>query len=88
MESPKKPFLYHLHRTGKDNQDLLFKRIWDDRLIQRGSWGMHLDIDDPSPAKVLIFVEVGTKEDVIIHEINEAQTYFREQIEPLFPEGE
>ena len=45
-------------------------------------WGMHMDIEDPNPECVLIFVHGGTPGESDTHEINKVQTYFREQIEP------
>lgn len=84
MESQKKPFLYTLCRSGEKNQDLSFKRIWGNPEEQPNVWGMHLDIEDPTPAKVLIFVNGGTDPREIMHEINQAQTFFRKQTEPPF----
>lgn len=91
MVSQKKPFLYSLVRTGPNDQDILLKRIYGSSEGHSNIWGTHLDIGDPEPAKVLIFVNAmkSTGVDVpeIMHEINEAQTYWRKQIEP-YPKDE
>lgn len=77
----KNPFLYTLVRAGHDNQDLCFQRVRGKNPGGPGIWGMHLDIDDPDPAKVIILVETQTEREVIMDEINKAQTYFRKQID-------
>ena len=79
----KLPFIFQLIRCGEDNQDLLFKRV---RGQPTGTldWALHLDIEDPTPATVLIFVQVTTPEDRIVDEVNKAQTFFREQVEPAY----
>ena len=43
--------------------------------------GMHMDIDNPTPESVVIFVRADTKEEEIMDNINQAQTYFRKQVE-------
>ena len=45
-------------------------------------WGMHVDIEDPNPECVLIFVQGATPGERVMYEINKVQTCFREQIEP------
>ncbi|MDE0004963.1 MAG: hypothetical protein OXQ29_19910 [Rhodospirillaceae bacterium] len=104
-EPQAKPFLYVLVRGGPDNQDLNFKRIpgtdpvefLAERLGRNPTapinlWALMLDIDDPTPATALIFINamgsyaVGAEK--IMDEINKAQTYWREQIEPRFPDEE
>ena len=41
-----------------------------------------MDIEDPTPECVVIFMQGTTPGERIMHEINKVQTYFREQIEP------
>ncbi len=78
-----KPFLYSLERCGEDNQDLYFKRLRYGPGNAKGVWATHLDIVDPTPTRVLILVDARTPREEIMHEINEYQTYFRAQVEPL-----
>ena len=81
----KKPFCYTLVRCGSGNQDLLFERIsGDTQKYAPNVWAMHMDIDDPKPEIVLVFVQGTTKREEIMAEISRVQTYFREQTEPLF----
>ena len=81
----KKPFCYTLVRCGPGNQDLLFKRIREDtQKYAPNVWAMHMDISDPQPETVLVFVQGTTKREEIMAKINRVQTYFREQTEPLF----
>lgn len=79
----KLPFLYRLIRTGPEGEDLLFKRLrGEEPVTTKALWALHLDIEDPAPAPVLIFVSGETRRQDIMDEINKAQTFFREQIEP------
>ena len=79
----KLPFLYRLIRTGPDDEDLLFKRLRGEKPVTASAlWALHPDIEDPGPAAVLIFVSGKTRRQDIMDEINKAQTFFREQIEP------
>ena len=86
MGEEKRPFCYTLIRCGDDGQDLLFKRIWGSTTGAPNVWAMHMDIDDPSPEHVLIFVE-GTADPEVIHDkIVKAHAYFNKQIQPHLPE--
>ena len=83
MTDQKKPFLYTFQWCGDRNQDMLFKRIWESPKGYPGDsvWAMHMDIEDPTPESVIIFVRGDTKREEIMDKINETQTYFREQVE-------
>ncbi len=83
MTDQKKPFLYTFHWCGDRKQDMLFKRIWGSAKNYQGSrvWGIHIDIEDPTPESVIIFVRADIREEEIMDKINKAQTYFREQVE-------
>lgn len=85
MKTQKLPFLYTLECQGDDGQDYLMKRIRepDPSKYAPDYWGMHMDIKDPRPECVLIFVHATTDPERIMYEINRVQTYFREQIEPM-----
>ena len=86
MKNKKLPYCYSLIRCGEDNEDLLFKRIRESstRKYAPNVWAMHLDIEDLTPAIALIFVNGTAPRETVIDEINKAQTFFREQIEPSF----
>ena len=62
MENSKRPFLYTLIPCGDQNQDYLFKRIRGSTTEEHGPniWAMHMDIEDPTPESVLIFVQGTT----------------------------
>ena len=82
----KLPSLYRLIRTGPDHEDLLFKRLRGEKPETANAlWALHQDLEDPTPAAVLIFVSGKTRRQDIMDEINQAQTSFREQIEPHWP---
>ncbi|MCY3918554.1 MAG: hypothetical protein OXG38_01950 [Chloroflexi bacterium] len=76
------PFLYSLEPVGQDRQDFYFRRVRGGKHPGTPDvWAMHMDITDPKVEKVLIFVHSGTPREEIMDEINQAQTYFREQAE-------
>lgn len=77
------PFLYVLKvNVEEGRQNLIFQRILDDPSNHAGVWGTHIDVDNPNPENVLIFVRGTVPRENIIDEINKVQTFFREQIEP------
>lgn len=83
IEMQQLPFLYEIEMTKGDRQNLIFHRISGAPGNNAETvWGTHIDIDDPAPANVLIFVRAAVPREKIIDEINKAQTFFREQIEP------
>ena len=91
-DDQQKPFKYLLLLGGIDDQDLTLKRIYNSHLtaspirkdIAYSVWGMHMDTEDRDPASVLILVRTDTPKKRIMHEINRAQTFFREQIDDRF----
>ena len=88
MEEQQKPFMYRLELSG---QDLLFKRVIYENVKDASEignfWGMYMDLEDPAHCKVLIFANAmkdgGLKREEIMDAINKAQTFVREQIEPV-----
>lgn len=73
-------FLYRLFREGPDRQDLCFRRLREENPHGSGIWALCIDVEDPTPAKVLILVEAHTDSRIIMDEINKAQTFFRQQL--------
>ena len=90
----KSPFLYGLHKLpnehGEGIRDFLFRRVTGSAKFRDGSsiWAMFMDVEDPSPESVLVFVRVDRPHSVereeVIHEVNKRLTYLRSQIEPIF----
>ena len=79
----KKPFMFDLMSDG---MDLHFIRLKSDQDTQPTSWGLFADLDYPEatePWRCLIFVRADISEAEIMDEINNAQTYWREQTEPV-----
>ena len=71
------PFLFDLH--NREGRDLLFLRVGEGAA---GRWGLHMDLDNSEPESVLIFVRTDIPADRIVHEVQKALTYWRQQTEP------
>ena len=87
QEHRKHPWLFYLESDGID---MLFRRVPADFMSNPKEvdgdivipWGLYGETDPDSPPwKVLIFVKGNTPSEEIMHEINKAQTYWREQTE-------
>ena len=88
MDNAKLPFCYTLIRCGDDGQDFLFKRIREPTTenYEPHVWAMHMDIEDPNPERVLIFVQGNTHPEEIHDKIVKAHAYFARQIQPFLSE--
>ncbi len=72
------PFLFDL--LNREGRDLLFLRVQDGAA---GRWGLHMDLDNSEPESVLVFVRTDIPTDRIVHEVQKALTYWRQQTEPI-----
>ncbi|MDE0093269.1 MAG: hypothetical protein OXO49_02050 [Gammaproteobacteria bacterium] len=89
LSKQKLPFIFNLIRFNESHQqDISGQNFYFERVAKgkRRMWATHIDIEDPTPAKVIIFVRTDVKRQEIVDEINKAQTFFREQVEPAHSE--
>ncbi len=71
------PYLFHM---ASDGRDIHFSRIGANDTRPR--WGLHSDFSE-GIGNILIFIRGDTPSSEIMDAINRAQTYWREQTEPI-----
>lgn len=83
MSEQKHPFAYQLMPIHEDRrQDLLFLRLYSDDPRPENYWCMHMDLTDPRPEDVLVFVRSTVPKEKVVAEINRVLSHFTRQIEP------